>query len=46
MEDPAGKISQMTGATLRDLPPADAAARVSDGQDEEVLTDIESLLEE
>jgi hypothetical protein len=46
MADPAGKIAEVTGLTLRDLPAVDAAARVSAGQDDEdVLADIEGLLE-
>ena len=48
MADPAGRIGELMGATLRDLPPADAAARVaSQGEsDEDVLSDVEDLLED
>jgi len=46
MADPAGKISEMTDLTLRDLPPVDAAARASTESDEDVLSDVESLLDE
>jgi hypothetical protein len=46
MADPAGKIGQITELTLRDLPPADAAARSPVEQDDDVVSDIEALLEE
>jgi hypothetical protein len=46
MEDPAGKIAEITQATLRDLPKMDEAARASTEADEDVVADIESLLEE
>jgi hypothetical protein len=48
MADPAGRIGELMGATLRDLPPADAAARAaSEGEsDEDVLSDVEDLLED
>lgn len=46
MEDPAGKIAEITQATLRDLPKMDEAARASTENDEDVVSDIESLLEE
>ena len=47
MADPAGKIAELTEATLRDLPQADAAARASSDaeSDEDVLSDVEDLLE-
>jgi hypothetical protein len=45
MADPAGKIGEITNLTLRDLPPADPAARAPVESDDEVLEDIESLLE-
>lgn len=47
MEDPAGRIGELTEATLRDLPPVDAAARASSEaeSDEDVLSDVEDLLE-
>jgi hypothetical protein len=46
MEDPAGKIAQMTELTLKELPAADASARVEVAEDsEDVLSDVESLLE-
>ena len=44
MADPAGKIGELTQATLRDLPKADAAARVGSENDEDVLSDVEDLL--
>jgi hypothetical protein len=46
MADPAGKIAQITRLTLRDLPGADGSIRPQDGDDEDVLGDIEELLEE
>jgi hypothetical protein len=47
MEDPSGKISQMTELTLKELPTADARARVEVAEDsEDVLSDVESLLED
>jgi hypothetical protein len=45
MADPAGKIGELTLATLRDLPKADAAALVVAESDEDVLSDVEDLLE-
>jgi hypothetical protein len=45
MADPAGKIAELTEATLRDLPQADAAARAATESDEDVLSDVEDLLE-
>lgn len=45
MADPAGKIGELTEATLRDLPKADAAARTATESDEDVLSDVEDLLE-
>ena len=45
MADPAGKIGELTEATLRDLPKADAAALVTAENDEDVLSDVEDLLE-
>lgn len=47
MADPAGKIAELTEATLRDLPQVDAAARASSEteSDEDVLSDVEDLLE-
>lgn len=47
MADPAGKIAELTEATLRDLPQVDAAARSSSDEesDEDVLSDVEELLE-
>jgi hypothetical protein len=45
MADPAGRIGEITEATLRDLPEADAAARATTESDEDVLSDVESLLE-
>jgi hypothetical protein len=47
MENPAGRIGELTQATLRDLPRVDGAARPS-GQaesDEDVLSEVEDLLE-
>jgi len=45
MADPAGKIGELTAATLRDLPQVDAAARAASESDEDVLSDVEGLLE-
>ena len=47
MADPAGKIGELTEATLRDLPQVDSAARSSSEaeSDEDVLSDVEDLLE-
>jgi hypothetical protein len=45
MADPAGKIGELTEATLRDLPKADTAALVVAESDEDVLSDVEDLLE-
>jgi len=45
MADPAGRIGELTGATLRDLPKVDAAARAAGESDEDVLSDVEDLLE-
>jgi hypothetical protein len=45
MADPAGKIGELTEATLADLPKADAAALVVAEADEDVLSDVEDLLE-
>jgi hypothetical protein len=45
MADPAGRIGELTEATLRDLPQVDAAARASAESDEDVLSDVEDLLE-
>jgi hypothetical protein len=45
MADPAGKIAELTEATLRDLPQVDAAARAATESDEDVLSDVEDLLE-
>jgi len=44
MADPAGKIGEMAGLTLRDLPPAAAAARTRPENDSDVVSDVESLL--
>jgi hypothetical protein len=44
MEDPAGKIAEITEATLRDLPKAGEAARTT-SSDEDVVSDVEALLE-
>lgn len=47
MADPAGKIGELTEATLRELPQVDSAA-VSSSEaesDEDVLSDVEDLLE-
>jgi hypothetical protein len=46
MADPAGKIGELTEATLRDLPQVDAAARATTESDEDVLSDVEDLLED
>jgi hypothetical protein len=46
MADPAGKIGELTEATLRDLPQVDAAARAATESDEDVLSDVEDLLED
>ncbi len=46
MEDPAGRIGELTEATLRDLPQVDAAARAPVESDEDVLSDVEDLLED
>jgi hypothetical protein len=46
LADPAGKISDMTRVTVRDLPPVDEAARTPVESDEDVVSDIESLLKE
>jgi hypothetical protein len=46
MADPAGRIGELTAATLRDLPQVDAAARASTESDEDVLSDVEDLLED
>jgi hypothetical protein len=45
MADPAGRIGELTSATLRDLPKVDAAARAPSESDEDVLSDVEDLLE-
>ncbi len=45
MENPAARIGELTEATLRDLPKADAAARAATEADEDVLSDVEDLLE-
>jgi hypothetical protein len=45
MADPAARIAELTEATLRDLPQADAAARATSESDEDVLSDVEELLE-
>jgi hypothetical protein len=45
MADPAGRIGELTEATLRDLPMVDAAARAPVESDEDVLSDVEELLE-
>jgi hypothetical protein len=47
MENPAGRIGELTQATLRDLPKVDAAARPANEaeSDEDVLSDVEDLLE-
>jgi hypothetical protein len=45
MADPAGRIGELTAATLRDLPQVDAAARAPSESDEDVLSDVEELLE-
>jgi hypothetical protein len=45
MADPAARIGELTEATLRDLPKADAAARAAAESDEDVLSDVEDLLE-
>jgi hypothetical protein len=44
MADPAGKIGEMAQATLRDLPPAAASARASAEDEQDVVSDVESLL--
>ncbi len=44
MADPAGKIGEMAGLTLRDLPPAAATARAKPENDRDVVSDVESLL--
>jgi hypothetical protein len=46
MADPAGRIGELTEATLRDLPQVDAAARAPAESDEDVLSDVEDLLED
>lgn len=45
MADPAGRIGELTEATLRDLPKVDAAARSASESEEDVLSDVEDLLE-
>jgi hypothetical protein len=45
MADPAGKIAEITQATLRDLPKAAEAARAGAESDEDVVSDVEALLE-
>ncbi len=45
MANPAARIGELTEATLRDLPKADAAARAPAENDEDVLSDVEDLLE-
>ena len=47
MEDPAGKIAQVAELSLRDLPVADASARAPTpgGEDKDVVSDVESLLD-
>jgi hypothetical protein len=45
MADPAGKIAELAQLTLRDLPPAAAAARAATESDEDVLSDVEDLLD-
>jgi hypothetical protein len=45
MADPAGRIRELTAATLRDLPQADPAARAPAESDEDVLSDVEDLLD-
>lgn len=45
MADPAGKIAEITRLTLRDLPKVDEAARAPSDDDEDVLSDVESLLD-
>jgi hypothetical protein len=42
--DPAGRIGEMAGLTLRDLPTAPAKARAKSGDDKDVVSDVESLL--
>jgi hypothetical protein len=44
MADPAGKIGNMAELTLRELPPAAAQARVQAKSDDDVVSDVESLL--
>src|SRR5690606_29126841 len=45
MEDPAGKIAEITQQTLKELPAADPSKRRASAEDD-VLSDLESLLEE
>ena len=46
MADPAGKIAEVAEMSLRDLPVADASARApAKGKDEDVISDVESLLD-
>jgi hypothetical protein len=45
MADPAGKIAELARLTLRDLPPADAAARAATESDGDVLSEVEDLLD-
>ena len=47
MENPAGRIGELTEATLRDLPKVDGAARpaAAGESDEDVLSEVEDLLE-
>jgi hypothetical protein len=44
MADPAGKVGDMAGLTLRDMPPASATARAKPENDKDVVSDVESLL--
>jgi hypothetical protein len=42
--DPAGKIGNMAELTLKELPPAAAQARTKTRSDDDVVSDVESLL--
>jgi hypothetical protein len=44
MADPAGKIGNMAELTLKELPPAAAQARAHAKSDDDVVSDVESLL--
>ncbi|HLF13249.1 MAG TPA: hypothetical protein VJA26_18775 [Gammaproteobacteria bacterium] len=45
-ENPEGQMAQVAKSTLNRLPPADASVRAEEGDDEDVLSDVESLLNE